>query len=285
MGRQTVPRRARASYAQVSPAGLLDGDVKTIHLIPGAVGTDRIKLLVLAKGGRRPALTLRELPAGPPSSIEVARSHVPPAVQRELARYDLTLYTAEAVGLAEATRYRLEAPGDPFAVRPEFRTLPSELPADGLTIAVASCYYDGFHRAIGYLNALKTSFPGFQRPTFKLLIGDNLYVDVAKDQIGYSDGYRETVDRYVRYFWTSTYAHVLAHSPNFTTWDDHDFWNNYPEKQVHLSRTWNAFRPAYEDAAQHCLGLFQECLNPKPVVRGKRSYCFDVGRLSCDCDQ
>ena len=43
---------------------------------------------------------------------------------------------------------------------------------------------------------------------------------------------------YVRHFWRSGYADVLGYLPTFTMWDDHEFWNDYPERQAQLMRTW-----------------------------------------------
>ncbi len=124
---------------------------------------------------------------------------------------------------------------------------------------MASCYYDFFHRDADYLETLKSSY--CKGTAFKLLIGDNLYVDVAPDQRYIQGGYRETVALYLRYFWHSGYADVLAHSPNFTTWDDHEFWNDYPERQCHLARTSGKDRKEYVRAGQECLKYFQAVLN------------------------
>src|SRR6185295_2197754 len=105
---------------------------------------------------------------------------------------------------------------------------------EGLTIAVCSCYYDYYHVDQRYRTALtqKNLFPA---SAFKLLIGDNLYSDVAPGQAWVVGGFSETVARYSLYWWNSDYTEVLQTLPTFTCWDDHEFWNNYPEHQPHLA--------------------------------------------------
>jgi hypothetical protein len=65
-------------------------------------------------------------------------------------------------------------------------------------------------------------------------------------------------------------------SPNFFMCDDHEFWNDYPEKQIHLSRSRPEFRDAYAKAAQQLYARYQQCLNPGD----KPWYHFAIGKVS-----
>lgn len=69
---------------------------------------------------------------------------------------------------------------------------------------------------------------------------------------------------------------MLQTLPTFTTWDDHEYWNNYPESVPWLSRSWlnGTEREDYIAAGNACLDLFQSILNP-PAVAG-RSYKFRI---------
>ena len=255
-----------------------------------------------------------------------------------------------------------------------FTTLSPQSPVKPLSIVVASCYYDYFGTGRNYgrvLEWLERASPAhdwpFDRAAFKLLIGDNLYLDVAPDisdrspvledlaalavtwntiksklaaikivsnalplnvltflgfvpqaalrifkqvlsltpyigkqtegdspevQLKRLDeilktfsferierlAWSETLGRYLRYFLTGGHARALRTLPTFVTWDDHEHWNDYPWKQIHMSRedSWLGFDSVvdhYKAAAQACLEAFQLPLNP-PSWPGSYSYCF-----------
>src|SRR5207247_8148883 len=90
-----------------------------------------------------------------------------------------------------------------------------------------------------------------------------------------SDPWGETVQRYLDYFWDSDYADALGTPPNLATWDDHEFWNNFPEKVAWLSRTNDSNRASYTQAGIDCLEVFQAPLNPPRVTTKHRSFRFD----------
>lgn len=230
-----------------------------IRVIPGAISQSSIRALVLAAGQGEPEVVVRRSEGGDDVRAIVVPLQVSQAMQTELDRDGVRLFSASTSGLRPGTEYELHA-SHPGTIPPtRFRTLSREAPEEGFKVVVASCYYDFFHRDADYLSTLKSTY--CKGTAFKLLIGDNLYLDVAPDQRYIEGGYRETVALYLRYFWHSGYADVLAHSPNFTTWDDHEFWNDYPENQCHLSRTSDSGRKEYVRAGQECLRFFQAVLN------------------------
>lgn len=161
----------------------------------------------------------------------------------------------------------------------QFRTLaPSEKSDPGsVRLVVASCYYDDAlfgAQARAYGDTLKC-IP--QPVDLKLLVGDNLYLDVAPDQRSIWGGWRETAHRYRHYFWESdAYADALSQHANLATWDDHEFWNNYPEKQFWLDRTKDKWRPDYDAAGQAFLETFQNNLNRLPGCTDKRSHVYST---------
>lgn len=245
----------------------------TVRIIPGAVTPTSIKGIVLSDEGA-PALLLDDTPLPPLTPMQGS-----PAFQKELASHGVRLYTFACPGLTAGTEYRLRAASS-STVRVRVRTL--ETDPDEVTFVVSSCYYGYFKKDAGYLTSLLAARAN-RGAVFKLLIGDNLYLDVAPDQRSFAHGYKETVHRYLHYFWRSGYADVLSELPTLTTWDDHEFWNNYPEEQVWLSRSKNwpqKLRDGYIKAGDECLDLFQAQLNPAPVAPPGRSYRFNVGKLS-----
>ena len=242
------------------------------------------RALVLVDRAREPRAVLRVKRDG--SRIDGVRTDryasASPELRRELDRYvRLRPYVFTFDALASDTEHELivEA-GDERTVL-AVRTLPERLPAAGLTVAVASCYYGGFGQGAQYLRGLQQPCC-FDKPLLKLLVGDNLYLDIGPND-GRDDGYDQTVWRYVEHFVRSSYADVLGHVPTLTTWDDHELWNNYPESQTWLSRSWlsGETRQGYARAGIECLDLFQNSLNPAPAAAdGGRSFRYDLAPLS-----
>jgi hypothetical protein len=242
-------------------------------LIPAAVDTSSAAFVAITSAaGAAPACTV----GGAAVACQPLTSNLP-GINQGLADRNLRLWRIRATGLAGDSAVTAVLTSADGVARASSRTLPSALPVEGLCVAAASCYYDFFDGGAQYTAALAASTP-FPPHRFKLLVGDNLYIDVAPDKSARLDPVKETLDLYTRYFVQSPYRAVLERSPNFVTWDDHEFWNNYPEFQIHLRRTWGGDRGRYEAAARGCLALFQEPLNPAPVAPGAgRSYRIDVG--------
>jgi hypothetical protein len=234
----------------------------------GALTESSASALVLSRSPTAPTLRL-EGSDGSVMNVPTAPLFVPNQLRPHLERRRVHVFRASVTDLDPGVEYRLDGS--------RFRTLP---PRDRkLHFVVGSCYYDGFKQQLNYLNVLRWARKWYGEPSFKLLIGDNLYVDIAPAQFWRSfDGWRETADRYADYFHDSFYGDVLAFLPTFTTWDDHEFWNNYPESQLWLSRSTPSHRTSYVDAGQACIDLFQASLNPPPVAG--RSYTMEGGPAS-----
>ena len=154
-------------------------------------------------------------------------------------------------------------------------TLPEVVPADGLMFLVASCYYRGLDD--GRLARAVLNLPAHLQPAFKLLVGDQLYTDVPGFGLNNGGGAeKDYVQRYVDYWASPEYQPFLTHSPNFFTCDDHEFWNNYPEWQPHIRRTYPDVRAQYQRAALRLYDLFQGVANPGQ----SRWYAFTIEPVS-----
>jgi PhoD-like phosphatase len=172
--------------------------------------------------------------------------------------------------------YELTFPGlttQPSQLR--FETLPDLIPADGLVLLLASCYCRGLDD--GRLARAVLNLPAHLQPVFKLLVGDQLYTDVPGFGPGNGTGAeQEHAQRYLDYWTSPEYQLFLAHSPNFFSCDDHEFWNNYPEWQPHIRRTYPDVRDQCQRAALRLYDLFQGVGNPGQ----SRWYTFTIDPVS-----
>lgn len=247
------------------------------RFIPGMPLRDSLRGLLMMTPGSAPRVALRDRASSTQKVCRVTRLTPSAAFDAWLTgAHDLALYALEATSLDPATDYEWDISGDP--TRFAARTLPAALPAEGLAVAASSCHYDYFNTSTNALASFR-AVQKRERVAFRLLLGDNLYLDVAPDQRRFSDGYEETAHRYARYWAQGDYGELLSACASSTTWDDHEFWNNYPERQPHLSRSWESRRAQYEAAAQEGIALFQLPLNPPPTRPGGRCHRFSVPPL------
>lgn len=249
------------------------------RIIPGAISTSSARALVITDESSAPALRLEAVGGGGARAVKLRQIDAgDPIVDQHIRKAKLDLYVGEVDGLSPGTDYHWRVgAGAPVHVK----TFPSQLPKEGLAFALASCYYEAFGRDKDYLKVLQAAAPGFAPLTAKLLVGDNVYIDVGKAPTAQRTGAEETIGRYLQYYWRGGYADVLSFLPTFFLWDDHELWNNYPEWQIHLARSMDAGgREGYQKAGLAALRLFQSTLNPAPVVRSGLSYRFDIPPVS-----
>ena len=243
----------------------------TLRIIPGAVSSTSLRALILSDESTPPNPRLEVFTGGACPAIKIsAHGSGDPRFDQHIVGAGVRLYLAEASGLKPGTDYQLGAA--------HMRTFPRELDKAGINIAVASCFSDQFKRDGDYLKVLQGA-AGYTPLAAKLLVGDNLYIDVASSH-GRSP-FEEAAERYLQHFWRSSYANVLAYLPSFMLWDDHEFWNNYPEGQVWLPRSLGAAAKLHGAAALAGIKAFQSVLNPPPVAAKGLSYTFSIGPLSC----
>lgn len=152
-----------------------------------------------------------------------------------------------------------------------WRTLPQSI-EEGVTFLLASCFYLGEGKSGHYLDVMRT-LHAKRAPAFKLLMGDQLYVDVPVLRQGHTphDRYAR---QYPRYWGHDAYQPVLQASPNLFTSDDHEFWNNFPEISWNV---WSVFsRDEATRAGRDFLHHFQHAVHPQ----GRRAFSLDIGPVS-----
>jgi hypothetical protein len=254
-----------------------------LHVLTGAASPAQLKALIVYQGAAATP-QLQAASSGGEVRYQVTAAQVSAQLAAAMAARSLQVWNVfltidGAQGGDHDLELQVTVGGESRSVR--VRTLPNALGPDGLAIIVASCFYGGFKRDAALRAALASPYLG-QRTAFQLWVGDNLYLDVPTFN---SDvlPYQQTLDRYLKYFLDSDYPLARNLQPNFTIFDDHEFWNDYPVPQLWLSRTQSSEIASYAQAARECLQLFQASLNPQPAVRSGDhgySYQFTIPPLS-----
>jgi hypothetical protein len=177
----------------------------------------------------------------------------PPAGARRMGVRELVLVDGTPGGL-----YEIRVPELPSPVL--WRTLPRDLPPEGVGILIASCFWlngdkDGFYAA-----AMRELVQR-EKPAFKLLMGDQLYIDVWPPLPG-QDIAAGLSDRYERYWGNDPYREMLAACPTIVTSDDHEYWNDFPERRLPWPPYARADPHQATSAAQGLYDVYQSALNP-----------------------
>lgn len=171
-------------------------------------------------------------------------------------------------------------------------TLPDRLPVAGekpFTVLLGSCFYRAEDRegAVGRQYALLP-----ERPDIKILCGDQVYLDnppgeflVPRLRPGQwledrsFDAYAKT--------WTQSLAaggfnELLKHGGNFFTSDDHEFWNNAPDRGLNVLgyTTTRAQRDTWYKIARKLFETFQTPQSFTGFRVGPLSFCILDTRIN-----
>lgn len=163
------------------------------------------------------------------------------------------------------------------------RALPDRLPSVGerpFTVMLGSCFHVGNDPA-GLVGRTWLTMPTAARPDLKLLCGDQVYLDApwshflfrkhdrAELRASFVATYRKT--------WTQRapgfgFAHLLADGANCFCSDDHELWNNAPNRAPLVRDSWT--RAGQESWCVEAKALYRVLQNPN------RTQKFAVGKLS-----
>ena len=187
-------------------------------------------------------------------------------VERRMGVLTVTLAGPEAGALYEVAI--------PEARTYEWPTLPREIPPKGLTLLFGSCFWRPGDKEGAYSAAIRELTRRFS-PAFQILAGDQVYQDYPPVKpVGNMT--KVFADRYDDYWGDPGYQEVLRSSPNLFTCDDHEFWNNYPERQAWIPHTWDAKREESGKAAQDTYESYQRSANPD----GRRYFSLSIPPVS-----
>ena len=156
-------------------------------------------------------------------------------------------------------------------------TLPQSVTDKGVTCLFSSCFWQNNDRD-GYYRAGMRELKILCQPHFQMLIGDQVYLDWPLYwDIADKEAIQLFGKRYRQYWEDEYYREVLQLNPNFITCDDHEYWNDYPEKQKHLIQAWDdSHRNIYGPVADQLYYQYQQCLNPDEA----RWYSFVIDPVS-----
>ncbi len=166
-------------------------------------------------------------------------------------------------GLLPDTRYTVHVDdlksGEFDSVRT--RTLPSQISlGETFRMLLVSCYHrDEDPRTL--LRTLDGLFPWDARPNLVLLMGDQVYLDLPTEK----DFPKKQADlepifeaNYIANWFDAGLKTPLRMAPVICCPDDHEFWNNYPDRAPIVQNSWSPEgRAAWEAAARKMYTAFQ----------------------------
>lgn len=245
-----------------------------MRVFVGSATQREVRLLVLAQS--KPDVSVDASGA----TVSVRRPPLDTLVAGLLADTQTLLHHVRLRRLPAGRTHTVTVEADGVSKKVKVATLPDTLPDDGLTFFVASCHYLGYrdqwNREQALLRALETRTVGGKGASFGVLAGDNVYADVLSP----IHGALSMVDRVLGYFEDDDYEAYRQFAPVFSTFDDHELWNNYPSPQAHVQGTVGPrVRRITREACLSSLDVFQAGLNPTPLRSGSRSYRFAIGEL------
>jgi hypothetical protein len=189
----------------------------------------------------------------------------------------------------EVYRLRVDFPDGTTWRSAPVRTLPRRLEGD-FTIAAGSCFaFNKGHESIG------AAFPPREHALdpaavrLRFLTGDQIYLDLNPAGWPHLRA-PDPWEVYGRHWHGPGYGQFLGTTPSAFLADDHEYWNNYPVRQLQIPWTWTeSQRRRMGEAADEAFELYQAALNPAPGEQGSlplptpgfcRSFRLDVEPIS-----
>jgi hypothetical protein len=208
----------------------------------------------------KPNVTLR----GAPAAIKASRWSLLPPIE-DLGRR-VGFLTVEIDRPQPGELYDVTIPELDELLR--WRLLP-EPDADELTFLIASCFWLDADKGGRYAAAV-AEVSKKETPAFKLFMGDQLYQDWWPAFIPSRSMTSRFAKRYAAYWGHPALAPVLRSSPNYFSSDDHEYWNNFPERYIGFPPTMlEPGRLSAKRAAEETYYQFQQALNPDGQRYGK----------------
>ena len=145
------------------------------------------------------------------------------------------------------------------------RTLPEAMPLLGekpFTVLLGSCFahHEDSERKVG--NAF-FHMPHSAAPDIKILAGDQVYLDSPWYRFMMPHASQELHDAFFEHYtstWSQTdgFARLLIDGANYFSSDDHEFWNNAPNRGAYVVNTWESSgRQFWLEAARGLYSAFQ----------------------------
>jgi hypothetical protein len=247
-------------------------------IIPHGVGSDYCTLWLGAfHCDRRPeGVELHISPAGAPVPVPTQQwdlIYPPDLLPGEGSQHYRQVM--EHRGLEANRSYTLHLKsGTDILASASLRTLPANLPPlheEPFTVLLGSCFCQE-NDAQGDTNQSFSHLPLQDRPSLKILCGDQVYLD-HPTLMNFPENSLELAEiflnKYIRTWRESDRAGVpglgglLKHGGNYFISDDHEFWNNYPNRATLIQNSWSETgRMQWRGPAKYLFRQFQS-LSPE----------------------
>lgn len=227
-----------------------------LALYAHAAPPDRLRLWVgVRNADHAPTLTFEVDDQARPAAALKGLAPVWPSSRVHTGIFEIDKLTPD-------TRYRVRVRTDGgLSQTLTTRTLPASLDGpDPFRVLLVSCYHRDEDKH-GLLRQLEGRIPSAARPNLVLLAGDQVYLDLPTER-----NFPKDVDalakifeqNYVANWFDSSLTSALRMAPILCAPDDHEYWNNYPDRATIVQNTWSPDgRLAWETAASAMYTAFQ----------------------------
>jgi hypothetical protein len=183
-------------------------------------------------------------------------------------------------------------------LRAELTTLPDRLPTafeKPFTVLLGSCFCTTQDQA-GMVGRTYFHLPAGDRPDVKILAGDQVYLDAPWDHyLRHTHTPEELETRFFETYldaWmqagtASGFRKLLMAGANYFCSDDHEFWNNAPNRGSYVLDTWPFFdqREAWLRSARALYQVFQTPSTVTTFSVGTLSFCIADTRINRRADR
>jgi hypothetical protein len=199
-------------------------------------------------------------------------------------------------GLAAATPYSVELRADgALAARCRLVTLPNPLPPPGakpFTIFLGSCFCRA-QDASGSVEKAYRDLPPGAVPDVHVWCGDQVYLDSPWHGFLLPHAADDLEAMFLRNYDLTWGGHgsgslhgALTSAANYFTSDDHEFWNNAPNRGVYVSNSWTADgRAEWLELAADLYRVFQTESRISELRVGNLSLLVADTRIDRDADE
>lgn len=218
------------------------------------------------------------------------RAPVPFRSTEDMPEFGTALAHVEGLAADSIFAYEVRHHGERAAAG-RIRTMPEEGAVADVTFVTLSCDDDSETNAWELLEL----FIAEEQPRFILMVGDQIYVDEGEEDLWRThreapavERRRALVQKYEKLWCRESIARIMANTPVYMTWDDHDIrdgWGSFAADSRYLAEQHPQAQPIHErydaffrdaaDAFEH----FQACLAPSAGLTGSRPFALRCGRL------
>ncbi|MCI0377857.1 MAG: hypothetical protein L0215_09635 [Gemmataceae bacterium] len=264
-------------------------------IVPGRPAVDGLTWWVMSEMGQVPVVRMLEGPDAATAQVTIRPLKEPndPAVVDDI-------FLVATTGLQPDARYTLEAVANQESVQGTSRTLPSALAAgQPFTIALGSCYCRAKDRVLASVYPPPLHDNETDPIRMRFLGGDQIYMDLSATSgapllLEVPAPWQLYANQWQQRPGSSAdgFGAFLGSTPSLVAADDHEFWNDYPHENIHLTRIHGNTMRTLATQMDRAFSVFQASLNIDPskladtsktlsdsLADGARTFQMDVGPL------